>query len=123
MTEERTIAVKASTLERARRLPEGGASTDDHGRRVLKKIDLMEVSIVSLPANLKARIQAVKSAFGSGGVPDRNDLFLALRSELGLSRKQAKLLLGGGYAALDPEAAELEDLKASIDRLAKAMAG
>ena len=68
-------------------------------------------------------ISVKASTLEAGEVPERNDLFLALRSELGLSRKQAKLLLGGGYAALNPEGTELEELTASLKRLRRAMAG
>jgi len=91
--------------------------------RRITKLDLMEVSIVTFPANPKARVQAVKSALDAGELPSRVDLERALRHEFGFSQRQAKKLLAGGYGALDPEAEELDGLMASIERLRKAMAG
>ena len=93
------------------------------GVRRISKLDLLEVSIVTFPANPKAVVQSVKSAIEAGEVPARPDLERALRHEFGFSQRQAKKLLSGGYAELDPEAEQLDGLMASIERLRKLMAG
>lgn len=60
--------------------------------RKLTKIDLMEVSLVTFPANSKARIGSVKSA-------TIRDAEAALR-EAGLSRDEAKAVLAHGWKTL-----------------------
>ncbi len=90
------------------RVAKGGADFDkETGNRVLRKIDLWEISVVTFPANPKAKIGAVKS------LPSPRDLEAALH-DLGLSRAQAKGLLSRGYAGLGPEAEELEATHALI---------
>ena len=75
--------------------------TDKTGVRHLRKVDLMEVSVVVFPANPKARVQSVKSAFEAGQVPDRKALEAVLRETLALSRRQAKAFMARGYAGLE----------------------
>lgn len=58
----------------------------DEPRRLLKKIDLHEVSLVTFPANPKARIQAVKSIEDIGSLSDAETW---LRDAAGLSRSAA----------------------------------
>ncbi|WP_066339220.1 HK97 family phage prohead protease [Azohydromonas lata] len=90
----------------------------DEPRRTLKAVDLIEVSLVTNPANPKARVQAVK-----------NDLTIrdaekALR-DVGFSQSDAKAIVASGFKALpqrDVErsgvaAAELGDLLASVQRV------
>ena len=54
-------------------IPEGGARWDSKGVRIISDIDLFEISLVSLPANPRARLTPGKSAdplsayFGSAG--------------------------------------------------------
>lgn len=64
-------------------------------RRKLTKIDLFEVSLVTFPANPKARIDAVKSA---GGLTVR-DAETALR-DAGFSRTEAKAILARGFKSV-----------------------
>ena len=64
-------------------------SRPEDPRRKLTKIDLMEVSLVTFPANSKARVQNVKSATIRAAEQ-------ALR-EAGLSRDAAKAILAHGW--------------------------
>ena len=68
-------------------------SKPEEPRRTLKKIDLIEISLVTFPANPKARINSVKS-----DVRIRN-AERALR-DAGFSRQEAKAILAEGYNAL-----------------------
>lgn len=69
--------------------------------RVLKEVDLWEVSLVTFPANDEARIGAVKAALKSGGVPSPKDFERFLR-DAGFSRTQAKQIMAEGYKSLTP---------------------
>ncbi len=69
------------------------------GVRVLTDVDLLEVSMVTFPANDSARIMRVKSALATGVVPSERE-FEAFLRDAGLSRKQAKAILADGYKAL-----------------------
>lgn len=70
-------------------------SKPDDPRRKLTKIDLMEVSLVTFPANPKARVGSVKSV---GGLTER-DAERALR-DAGLSRSEAKAVIAAGFKSL-----------------------
>lgn len=59
-------------------------------RRTLKKVDLIEVSLVTFPANPKARISAVKSVDELTSLSEIEDY---LRDAGGLSRAEAKRLI------------------------------
>lgn len=82
-------------------------------RRTLKKVDLMEISPVTFPANGKARVASVKS-----GLTVR-DLERALR-DVGLSQAEAKALMAGGYKSLehrdDEEVKGLDEIMAQLKR-------
>ena len=84
-----------------------GASVYDAETKAhrLKEVELHEVSIVSIPANQDALIAEVKSAIES-----KTELEKFLRNS-GLSRSQAKGLIAGGYAAINPRHAD-DDLAA-----------
>jgi len=73
-------------------------------RRTLKKINLMEISLVTFPANPKARTTAVKS-----GLTIR-DAENALR-DAGFTRSQAKSIIAEGFDGLPPWDAD-EDTEA-----------
>jgi uncharacterized protein len=64
-------------------------------RRTLKKIDLVEVSVVTFPANGKARVDAIKA----GGLTER-ELERMLTRDAGLSRSVAQRLMAGGFEAV-----------------------
>jgi len=78
------------------------------GARVLTDVDLMEISMVTFPANDQARVKLVKSALGEGRVPSQRE-FEAFLREAGFSRKQAKGVLAQGYKSLNPRDAEEDD--------------
>ncbi|AEJ02181.1 phage prohead protease, HK97 family [Nitrosomonas sp. Is79A3] len=81
-------------------------------RRILTKIKLMEVSLVTFPANDKARITDVKSD-GHGGVRIAEQ---ALR-EAGFSRNEAKRILAHGYKSVGQcDAEEMDGLAMQIKR-------
>lgn len=85
-------------------------------RRRLKSVDLMEVSLVTFPANPKARVAAVKS---SGGLTER-DAERALR-DAGFSRSEAKAIVAAGFKTIAPreaaDDAQLAALQALLSRI------
>jgi len=87
----------------------------DEPRRTLKKVNLMEVSLVTFPANEKARVTNIKSDITIRICED------ALR-DVGLSESEAKTVLSKGFKALpqrdaDGNADELaESIKSLIRR-------
>jgi HK97 family phage prohead protease len=93
-------------------------SKPEEPRRTLKKVDLFEVSLVTFPANPKARVSDVKSSHGLT-VRDAEE---ALR-DAGFSRTESKAILAKGYSSLGQREAgetdyadELRDLIATISR-------
>lgn len=67
----------------------------DEPRRTLKKVDLMEVSVVTFPANGKARVSSVKNA---GMVKTIREFEEFLR-DAGFSHAQAKAIASSGFKA------------------------
>lgn len=82
----------------------------DEPRRTLKSVDLIEVSLVTNPANPKARVQAVK-----GDLTIR-DAEKALR-EVGFSQSDAKAIVASGFKALPQRDVEAGDPFAGIGDL------
>lgn len=86
--------------------------------RLIKKIDLVEISIVTFPANDKARIGRVKS----GADMTERDFEQLLRDVVGLSKKEAKTVISRGFRQLiverDAVSQELKDMRAQIERYA-----
>lgn len=70
-------------------------SRPEEPRRTLKKVDLLEVSLVTFPANPKARVQSVKS-----GLTVR-DAERALR-DVGFSQSEARRIVADGFKSFDP---------------------
>jgi HK97 family phage prohead protease len=68
----------------------------DEPRRILHEVELVEVSLVTFPANPKARIGSVKSGDGLGV----RDAEKALR-EAGFSANEAKAILAKGFSAIN----------------------
>jgi len=64
-------------------------------RRTLKTIDLMEVSLVTMPANPKARVTAVKADMTI------REFEAALREQLGFSHAMAKKIALHGFKSLE----------------------
>lgn len=91
-------------------------SKPDEPRRKLHEIDLMEISLVTFPANGKARISSVKSA--GGDFSERE--FEQLMQDAGLSRKEARVVMSHGFRHLkamqDAGTGELDELAAAIQR-------
>ncbi|MBB3264049.1 hypothetical protein FHW79_001664 [Azospirillum sp. OGB3] len=87
-------------------------SKPEDPRRKLTKVDLLEVSLVTFPANPKARVGSVKSA-GGLSIKDAEE---ALR-EAGFSRTEAKAILAKGFKAIDQREAGDGDLGAALSRL------
>lgn len=88
-------------------------SKPGEARRKLEAIDLLEISLVTMPANPKARVSGVKSG---AGLTER-DAERALR-DAGFSRKEAVAIIAGGFKALPQrDADEAGDDLAAIKRL------
>lgn len=68
-------------------------------RRTLEAVDLMEVSLVTFPANPKARVTGVKSGEDIRTVREFEDF---LRDVGGFSHAAAKAIASGGFKASDP---------------------
>lgn len=77
-------------------------SRPEEPRRTLTKVDLVEISLVTFPANGKARVTGVKS---DGQTPSIRELERALR-DAGCSRNQAKAILSEGFKAMPPREVE-----------------
>lgn len=90
-------------------------SKPDDPRRRIKRIDLIEISPVTFPANSKARVDSVKSADSIRA----RDAERALR-DAGFSANEAKAILAEGFDAVlrdagsDPEG--VAELKAALER-------
>jgi hypothetical protein len=90
-------------------------SKPEEPRRTLKKVDLMEISLVTFPANGKARVASVKS-----GADFSERDFEQLMQDAGLSRKEARIVMNQGFRHLkamqDAGSDELDELAAAIKR-------
>ena len=73
--------------------------------RVITKVNLLEVSLVTFPANQSATITTVRAALSNGDIPPPKHVEKVLR-EAGFSRTQAKTIMAKGYSALTPRDAE-----------------
>lgn len=78
------------------------ASSKDEktGIITLTKLDLVETSLVTFPANDDARVDAVKFMLAEGSLPTLKDFERFLRCEAGLSKTAARLVVTRGYAEL-----------------------
>lgn len=85
----------------------------DEPRRTLKKIDLIEVSVVTFPANGKARIAQIKSETPS----TIREFETFLRDEGRFSHAAAKAIAASGFKAMpEPRDEDGEDLAARLRR-------
>ena len=93
-------------------------SKPEEPRRTLTNVDLVEISLVTFPANGKARVTGVKS---DGQAPSIRELERALR-DAGCSRNQAKAILSEGFKAMPLRDAEGE-VVAKLQRNINAFSG
>ncbi len=87
-------------------------SKPEEPRRVLKKLSLMEISLVTFPANSRARVTDVKSEISI------RDAEKALR-DVGFTQAQSKAILADGFKAMsqrDAEDMDTESLAALIHK-------
>lgn len=78
--------------------PGGSAYDEKTGVRRITKGRLVEISVVPVPANSKARVRRVKSADGSFAGLD--DFRAILRDDYGLSDEETDIVVTKGYGAL-----------------------
>lgn len=106
-------------------VPRGGAEFDrERGLRRIKAVALWEISVVTFPANPKARVDRIKAAAG-GDLPTEREFERLLMRDAGLSRSQARTVLTAGYKALltrQDAGGGLDDLVASVRRVTTRMA-
>lgn len=69
------------------------------GIRTLTKLDLIEISIVTVPANDEARTDTIKSKLAHGGLPSMPEFELLLR-EAGFSKSQSTVIANRGLQHL-----------------------
>lgn len=69
------------------------------GIRTLRELELVEISIVTFPANPEAQIDAVKAALVAGNLPTLPEFERHLR-EAGFSKTQATAIANGGLSKL-----------------------
>jgi HK97 family phage prohead protease len=89
----------------------------DEPRRRLHEVELVEISLVTFPANPKARIGSVKSGDGLGV----RDAEKALR-EAGFSSNEAKAILAKGFGAIGHREGDDLDHRRLNDAVARAIA-
>lgn len=83
--------------------------------RMLKSVDLLEISLVSFPMNESARVTGVKSALEIKTIREFEDF---LRDVGGYSHAAAKAIAAGGFKAAEPrdEDADMAALTALVNR-------
>lgn len=82
------------------------AHYDDEGIRHLTDVDLMEVSLVTFPANRQAMISAVKSAASKITTEREFENFLR---DAGFSKSQAATIVSKGYKAIDRDLRDADE--------------
>lgn len=108
------MQVGALALSIGYRIAPGGAEIRDDGVRLLKDVDLFEVSLVAMPSDTNARITAVKGL--DFDLENPREFEHAAREALGLSSREAKRLMAGGYKGLVRE--EREDSSEELAAIA-----
>lgn len=98
-----------------------GADYDERGKkRMLREVDLMEISAVTFPMNTRARVQAVK-----GEQRTVREWEETMRDACGLSRSESKVAANAVFKALDQREVgdEQKDVIDSMAKLTKILKG
>ncbi len=66
----------------------------------LEKIDLWEISVVTFPLLPEARVACLKARPFAGALPTERDFERWLTRDAGLTRKEARALMGAGFSGL-----------------------
>jgi HK97 family phage prohead protease len=103
-----------------------GAEFDrERALRRIKAVELWEISVVTFPANPKARVDRIKARALADGLPTEREFERLLMRDAGLSRSQVRTVLTSGYKALlstRDAGGGLDELVASIQRVTTRMA-
>lgn len=82
-------------------VPKGGARFErDRSLRRIARLDLWEISVVTFPANPRARIGRIAARSAATGLPTERELERLLTRDAGFSRSQARTVLRSGFKAL-----------------------
>jgi len=104
----------------------GGAEFDrERSLRRIKAVELWEISVVTFPANPKARVERIKALDSGASLPTEREFERLLMRDAGLSRSQARTVLTAGYKALlttRDAGGGLDELVASVKRVTTRMA-
>jgi HK97 family phage prohead protease len=71
-----------------------------NGTRRLEKVDLWEISVVTFPLLPEARVTSMKSRPFADGAPTEREFERWLTRDAGLTRRQARALMGAGFHGL-----------------------
>lgn len=96
-------------------VPAGGSQERADGVRVLKKLDLREISIVTFPADGAARVSGVKAVEQTEREFERLLLRVMRDADVQFSRSEAIALMRGGYKSLIATRDAGERLEADAD--------
>ncbi|WP_420133966.1 HK97 family phage prohead protease [Rhodopseudomonas sp.] len=102
-------------------IPAGGATPDDKRRGVMRlsKIDLREISLVTMPMNIQARVTGVKAILDGGALPTVREFEEHLR-DAGFSKSLAAAIAGKAAPHLRGEPdAQANDTAAFLQALLK----
>jgi HK97 family phage prohead protease len=88
----------------------------DGNNRKLLELDLMEISVVSFPANRRARVETVKSILDGGSLPTVREFEEFLR-DAGFSKALATAIAGKATPHLRGEPDGQADLRAFLEKL------
>jgi len=105
------------------RIAPGGIAEDPKKRGVylLSKVDLIEVSLVTMPMLIQARVQEVKSLLEGGANPSVGDLVGVLR-ELGWTEEMAKAIGEVSRPILEAGGVKEKDLVSDVAAFYKHLA-
>jgi len=96
-------------------VPKGGARFErDRTLRRIARLELWEISVVTFPANPKARIGRIAARAAGAGLPSERDFERLLTRDAGFSRSQARTVLRSGFRALHAK----QDAGGGLDELA-----